>query len=213
MLSAKRFYGEWLSESYYNFFELVVVNLFWAFFTALIITAPAAVAGLYYTTNQLAHQKSISWRTFFEGFRQHFWMGWRWALMNLVAGFLLYVNVSFYGQFDTQWADFVQGLFITMSVFWAIVQVFTFPLLIEQHDRRLRVALRNSLVIIMRRLGFVLGLLLVMIVLILISSLLLWPLWFLITASLLAYLANLGTVSVVKDLSESQVEATEKKDE
>jgi uncharacterized membrane protein YesL len=213
MLSVKRFYGEWLSESYYNFFDLLSTNLFWAFFTALVITAPAAAAGLYYTTNQLAHQKSISWRTFFEGFRQLFWLGWRWALMNLVVVVLLYVNIVFYGQFHTQWADFVQGLFITLSVFWAIVQVFTFPLLIEQHDRRLRVALRNSLVVIMRRLGFVIGLLLVMIVLILISTFLLWPLWFLITASLLAYLANLGTVAVVQDLAEAQAGVAEKKEE
>ena len=62
---------KWLKEIFYAGFDIMVANLFWALLTILLVTAPPAAAGLYYTSNLAAHGQPVEWRTLFEGFH-HF---------------------------------------------------------------------------------------------------------------------------------------------
>lgn len=107
---------DWLVEAYHNMAELVIVNILWFLLTLLVVTAPPAVAGLYYATNQIAYEKAISWRTFFEGFRTFFWMSWRWALMVVLVAALLIFNYLFYHGFGTEWSYWVQGAFLGLLI-------------------------------------------------------------------------------------------------
>ncbi len=195
---------EWLTEAFYNFFELVVWNLLWLIFSLLLVTAPPAAAGLYYATNRLAHGKKANWRDFFTGLRQHFWMSWRWGLINLVVFFVLVSNYLFYGGFDGMWVTWVQGVFLALIALWLLLQTYTFPLLLEQNDRRLRVAMRNSFVLYLKRPGFSLGVGLINLALIYLSTTLLMPAWVILTASLCAYLANRATLHLVAELNAPQ---------
>jgi hypothetical protein len=81
-----------------------------------------------------------------------------------------------------------------------MIQVYTFPILLEQDQPRLVTALRNSMVLYLRRPGFSLALLATLLALALISTLFVVP-WALITASLSAYLANRGALYLIRDLS------------
>ena len=200
MQTAGRLIWEWLLEAYDSFWILVVLNILWALLTVLIIPAVPAATGLYYATNKLAHQEPVNWRTFFEGIRAHFWLGWRWGLLNLVVLIVLAVNFRFYGSLSAAWAVWAQGIFLGLAGLWGMLQIFTFPLLLEQADRRMQMALRNSLVLFVRRPGFTLGMSLFIVSVIAMSTLVLPPAWFFLTASVCAFLTNQSAIYLIKDL-------------
>ena len=201
MSSFPRALANWLVEAYHNMAELVIVNLLWFLLTIPVVTAPPAAAGLYYATNQVAYEKTINWRTFFEGFRTHFWMSWRWALMVVLGTVLILSNIWFYRGFEAQWSVWLQSFFMGLLVLWGLLNLYTFPLLLEQSDRRLVIALRNSLVLYIRRPLFSLGAAALIILLAYLSFRYLYPLLLVLTGSLSAYLANQVTVHVVAELA------------
>lgn len=159
------------------------------------------------THNRLAHQQPADWRTFFEGFRAHFWLSWRWGLMN-VGGFGFLGNgLWFYSRVETAWANWVHAILLGMLILWAILQLFTYPLLLEQEDRRPQTAVRNSLVILVRRPLVMLGTSAGLIALILLSVSVFLPAWFLITGSLCAYVANRAVVDTIQRIAGTVDEA------
>lgn len=196
--------GAWireaLADAYYDSIPLITINLLWCLLTLPPITAPPAAAGLYYATNRLAHRRSANWRTFFEGFRAHFWLGWRWVLTNLLVLAVLLGDAWFYGRMGWGWGEWVQGFFVGLAILWGLLQIYTFPLLLEQQERRMLVAVRNSAVLYLRRPLFSIGLALVVILLIGLSTCLLPPCWLFFTASLSAFLANRGTIVLIESL-------------
>ncbi len=198
---------EWLVEGYHNLGELMVVNFLWFVFTLLIVTAPPAAAGLYFTTNRLAKEKSAGWRTFFEGFREHLWMSYRWFLANAVVIALLVISFIFYGNVQTWWGGLLQGITLMMGVLWLLALIYTFPLLLEQSDRRLVVALRNSMVLYASRPLYSLGTTALILLLSYLSARYLIPLWAFLTASVCAYLANRAVVHIIRTLPSADSEA------
>lgn len=197
MRDAGRVIYDALTDSYYAFGALVAWNILWVLGTVLLITAPPAMAAMCYAAHQLARQEPVTWRTFFEGFRKHFWLGWRWGLINVLVIALLISNGQFYSQFDTNWSGWIRGAFLGLFLLWLMIQVYVFPLLFEQERRSLLLALRNSVVLWLRYPGFSLSLLAFLIFLAVISSLLLQPAWLVITVSLGAYLASRGVLHLV----------------
>lgn len=200
MKTSEAWIREALADAYYDSISLIAINLLWFLLTLPLVTAPPAAAGLYYATNRLAHRRSANWRTFFEGFRVHFWLGWRWALANLLVLAVLGVNVWFYGRMGWDWGNWIQSVFLGLSILWGLLQIYTFPLLLEQRDRRVLVAVRNSAVLYLRRPLFSVGLALVVMLLIGLSTWLLPPCWLFFTASLSAFLANRGTIVLIETL-------------
>ncbi|MGE5223874.1 MAG: DUF624 domain-containing protein [Omnitrophica WOR_2 bacterium] len=178
---------ETLKEAYYSAFDLIAANLLWAVFTLLIVTAPPAFAGLYYVAHQLTHEELISPRTFLEGFRTYFWLSWRWFLVFIGMLGLLLINFWFYRNIDTAWAPWMQGFFLGLMILWLLINLYSFPILLEQSDKSVRLALKNSLVVFMRTPGTSLSLVLFLLVLAILSTILQIP-WLLFTPSLSAYL-------------------------
>jgi hypothetical protein len=183
-----------LVDAYYDAIPLVTTNLLWFALTLPLITAPPAAAGLYYATNRLAHRRSANWRTFFVGFRSAFWLGWRWALTNLLVLMAVAGSTWVYGRIGAAWSDSLQGLLLGLAVLWLLVQTYTFPLLLEQEDRRMVTAVRNSIALFIKYPATSMGLALLLVLLIVVSTLLLPPSWPLVSASLGAYMANRGTI-------------------
>jgi uncharacterized membrane protein YesL len=109
-----------------------------------VLLVPPATAGMFYLTNQVAHHKSIEFSMFFEGFRKYIWKSYLLTLLNLVVAGIVYVNFQFYGQFEGQWAVIVRGLFVGIGAMWLLIQVYVFPMLLEQEEPRLLLAIRNA---------------------------------------------------------------------
>lgn len=203
MPSSTQVIWEGLQDSFDSMAELVLVNVLWILLTIPVLTAPASLAGAYYMTNLLAHRKPVSWRTFFEGFRQFFWLSWRWTLTNVLAAFIVYSNFVFYRRFEGNWVIFMQGIALGFAVLWLALQMYAFPLLIEQEDRRLLVAWRNSLVLLVAKPGLAL-LLIILLSLVAGLSVILQVPWLIITMSFSTFLVNWCALHALEFVREQQ---------
>ena len=116
-----------------------------------------------------------------------------------VLGFLG-VTAWFYGQVDRPWSSPLRLLVIALLVAWIELQLFTFPLLLEQADQRFVVALRNSGVIFLRWPRIAFGAALQIVIVALPSALIFPPAWIVISASLCTYLANRAVLQSIQKI-------------
>ena len=159
-----------------------------------IITIPPAFAGLNYATSQLVHNEPVTKQIFFDGFKKYFRASYSWFFLNVVVVGLLLINIDFSIRLpQVLWLQFLRGVYWVLLGSWMLLQIYTFPLLIQQEKPRLFLTLRNSAILWFKHIIFSLLLSFAIIVLVVVS-LYLFPLWFVISASLIAYLANLGVV-------------------
>jgi uncharacterized membrane protein YesL len=205
MKEAGQVIGETLVDAYYDFTLLMTLNLLWVVVSLPVLTLPPALLGLQYAAHQMVHERHavFAWETFFEGFRSCFLLSWRWALLNLLMLATLSANYLFYGQFSADWVPWVQGIFMALATLWTLIQVTTLSLLMEQEDRRVWTALRNSLVLFARKPAFSLVLFLSIGLVAVISTIFMLP-WILFTVSLISYLANRCTAYLVHELTDKE---------
>ncbi|MFN8450048.1 MAG: YesL family protein [Anaerolineae bacterium] len=184
-------------DAYMAAIPLIVLNVLWFIALLPIVTAVPATGALFYATNRLAHGKSADTRVFIEGFRRYFWRSWLWGVLNIFVAAVLVSNFVFYGQFDDSWAIWTRAVVIALALVWVAIQLYTFPLMIEQEKPLLRQALRNSVVILLRRPVYSFGIAIVIVLIAALSTLLILPLWVLLSGSVCAYLANRATLSSI----------------
>jgi len=194
MNSTKDYIRTVLETIQYSFGDLLVGNALWVLLMLPIITIPPAFAGLYYGTSQMVHNEPITRRTFIEGFKRYFRASYVWFFSNVVVVGLLLFNIDLSIRLpQLSWLQFLRGIYWVLLGSWMLLQIYTFPLLIQQEKPRLALALRNSAILWFKHSIFSL-LLSIVIILLVVVSLFLFPLWFVVSASLIAYLANLGVV-------------------
>lgn len=136
----------WLSikDYYEEMFTLAGASLVWMLLAIPLITLPPATAGILYLTNQVAHHKSIEFGMFFQGFKKFFLKSWLLVLINVAVGIIFYTNLRFYAQYDAQWSVIVRGLFVGLFALWCLIQIYVLPMLFEQEQPKLLLALRNA---------------------------------------------------------------------
>ncbi len=176
----------------------------WILIFIPIILASPAIGGLYYATNRLAHDIDGGLSAFWEGIKKYFWPSYRWGIMNLLMAFLFSVNIWFYGNATWSFAPYLRVAFIVGAIFWATLQMYTFPFMIEQEKPQLRTAMRNSFISTARFPLRSFGFTLLIGVLVFVSTFIFVPLWVFITVSLFAYLSNKHTLIVLKKLLENE---------
>lgn len=186
--------------AYYRAIDLIKVNLTWFVLALPVITLFPAIGGLVYATNQMANTGSASWDAVWEGFKRHFWLSVRWGLMNIVAFAVLGSNFWFYSNVKTPWLLWLRFPMAFLLVLWSVLQILALPLLLEQEDQRLKVALRNSAVLLLRKPLSVVGTVLLIAVIAVPSMYLLPPAWLFISASLCAFFASRTVVRATQEL-------------
>jgi uncharacterized membrane protein len=198
-----------MADIYYEFGSLFVINVLWILVSIPIITAPPAFAALVYSTNELARGESIGWRTFFEGFKKNLWVGWKWALINIVVAAIMLVNLQFYAQFDTNWSPWVRGVMIGVFFTWALLNMYTLPMLMEQNKKSFRMALRNAAVLYATRPFVLLGVGLLTLTLSVLSIIYFLPAFIIILAAICSYLISRVTIDTVKMVNKKIEQKTE----
>jgi uncharacterized membrane protein YesL len=165
---------------------LVGFNLLWVLCSVPIITLPPATAALYVVTQQLAKRQRVSHNDFFRAMLKYAVVSWRWGLLNIAAVLVLWTNFWFFSRLD---AAFLNALVLGLGLAWLLIQMYCFPILLEQQQPSVRQALRNALVLCLRHPGFTLmyGVVTVFYVA---ASLSISYLWVLITAALIAFSYN-----------------------
>ncbi len=202
-----------IKDAWASFLELTIWNLLWFVGVLLVVTAPAAMVGLSFACHQLARGEDARWRTFFEGIRQHAWLGYKWGLLNLAVIGVAIVNAQFYAQVAGEWASGLQGVLLGLTMIWLMLQLYVLPVAFQQQRPSLRLALRNSAVIWLRNVGASLGLIIILALLIVVTSLFLQPAWAILTMSLYCYLVSYVLLALIgwKRPEELEAEAEPKK--
>lgn len=173
---------------------LLIANILWWLFSILIITWPPATAGLYHVVRCLTDQKvadQVTWRDFFVGFRTQGWLAWQLMALNVAAGLILMVGFQFYFNQTYLILRLIAAPIFCLILLWAGMQLYLFPLLIEQKNKQLRLIFKNAYLLVLKNLVFSLVLGLLLISVILVSSTLTGPL-LLILISFLAVAQTLA---------------------
>lgn len=192
---------EQLFDGYVALIPIITLNLLWFIVSLPLVTAIPATGGLFYATNKLAHGRNADWRTFFEGFRLHFWRSWVIGLANLFLALVFAINFIFYSWNDSQWVYFARAVVIVIALFWFTLQIYLFPLLMEQEKPQLRLALRNSGVIMLKRPLFTLVAAPLIGLIVVLSTFIVQPAWIFVTASGSAFIANWATLYAISKIT------------
>jgi len=171
----------------------------------LLVSLPPATAGAYYVTNRLAHDRVGSAGHFMAGMRRYAVPSWILAALDVLVLVIVILNLRFYGAMDAIWVPFAVALWLAVLFVWFIVQLFVFPILMEQQEAKIPLALRNSLLIsfgspfhtlpVVVLIGLVVGLMLVLVP----NMTTIIPL-FLLVPPLVALLTNVAVVERLKQL-------------
>jgi hypothetical protein len=187
---AWRVFRKTLSDLWDEMYVLVVVNVLWVALNVLVVTGPPATAGLFVLTHRLACGKAVGLRDFFEGLRRYFWRSWLWAAVAGAGFFILGGDVVLIGSLSsTNYVIAIQGFFLMLLFLWAFVLLYAFPVILEQEQPSLRLALRNALVLFATNQAFSATLFGLALLVALLSTLLVAP-WGIITVVFLALLGN-----------------------
>lgn len=119
-------------------------SVVWAGIAASLITMPPATAGLNLLANEMAHQRGASLSLFWRGFREYFWPALGVGMLNVALLVVITSNYLFYGNFSGRWVPWVQGAWAAAGLFWAAIQVYLYPFLMEQIPRNVLLPFRNA---------------------------------------------------------------------
>ncbi len=196
---AQKTFKEALQNAWDALLSLVAINLLWLILTLLIFPAFPAYAGLNFATNKIANGEPAGVKNFFDGFKKYFWVSWRFGLINIVVYSLIALNIRFLSHYEGLGYILLQYFFLSVSLLWSMLQVYVFPLLLEQDEPSVYKGLWNSIVIYLnfpaRSLGFCL-----LIFGVLAISFIVPPLLVLISVSFLVYLSNWQAIWVIKEI-------------
>jgi uncharacterized membrane protein YesL len=136
--------GQSLADWWNSMVGLAVMNAVWLGLSLTVVLFPPATVAMYAVTNGIARGRGQHLTDFVQAMRRYAGISLRWTLANLLVGVILYVNLSFYGAVRGALASFVLVGLACLAVLWLAMQFYTGPFLMEQEDKRLRVALRNA---------------------------------------------------------------------
>jgi uncharacterized membrane protein YesL len=127
---------------------LAFYNVLWFLSCLPVVTIPPATAALYVATRDMVQNDThVGWREFGGLVWDNFRVGWRWAVMNLVIGLIFSVNLWFYSSITNFFTMMLAAMLTGFLWAWIIVQMYCFPVLLEQKNPSLRQALRNAFVL------------------------------------------------------------------
>ncbi|MBI5961319.1 MAG: DUF624 domain-containing protein [Chloroflexi bacterium] len=145
MRAALDVFWETLRDWYNGMVGLAVMNFVWLILSLTVILLPPATAGMVVVTNSLAHGTGAHFSDFWSAMRRYAWTSYQWALVNITVGGIFAVCFSFYGAAGSVLGISMQALFAAAGLVWIAAQFYLWPFLIEQDNKRLRLALKNAL--------------------------------------------------------------------
>jgi uncharacterized membrane protein YesL len=167
----------------------VWANVLWAVLTLLVLTAPAAWAGLVRLSYIAHRQPSVGLDEFWAGFRQNLKRGLLISIVNLLIIVITYSNLVSYAGHTGAGIAVLRGIWILSLVVWFVLQYLGWCFFYAMRQPTFAGALRNAGVMLLHNPGFCISVLLSAALLAAISTLL-PAAWFLITGGALAAIAN-----------------------
>ncbi|MEM9952965.1 MAG: YesL family protein [Chloroflexota bacterium] len=191
-----RFYWQSAKHLNYRGYVYIWANLLWIALSLLVITAPAAWAGLSVLAHRSHTKRQVTLDDFWDGFKQYFWI----ASLNGVITFLIFVvNLSNLVNYTTNGfiGTMIVLVWVTALLLWSAIQLYLWSTYEELKEPSLWLAYRNAFVMVMRNMIFT-TFVLVGVVLTLLLSIILPPLIILLTGSMLAILGTGGALNCLR---------------
>lgn len=173
-------------------------NVFWAVLTALVITAPAAWAGLARMSYLLHRKPSAGLDDFWEGFRQNFRRTIPLALFNALFLVITISNWISYADRDGLGFALLRSIWVISLIVVFTLQLFGWCFFFAMKQPSLLGAARNAGVMMIQNPLYTLGVLVVAAILMVISVFL-PAAWFLLTGGALAAIANSAVLDRLRE--------------
>ncbi|MEN6435203.1 MAG: DUF624 domain-containing protein [Anaerolineaceae bacterium] len=158
-----------LRDIWDDLWTALVINLIWTVCVILIIPGPPATLALFNYSNRLAHGEIADLADFFTSFNRYWRPAWRWGIINLSLVSIFIGDIFLIGRsaLTSSTIRMVQGFYITAIIICFLVQLYTIPFMLEQEKPIVRMAFRNSIVMIGKNIPFsvVLGIAIILILL------------------------------------------------
>lgn len=162
-------------------------------------------AGLYTIALRVTESRTSKISTFFGAFREY--ATWSWKIYGIwMAGLVLVlVNLVFYANLGSTIGLFLMVVFLYILAVWLVLLIYIGPLMILQHDRRLRTLGRNAMLMAFGRPLFTLVTAILMLLLVVLSSIV--PLLLvLVSVALLAVWSMRATQHLIADAETRRLE-------
>jgi uncharacterized membrane protein YesL len=179
-----------------------------------LIPAPPATAALYDVTSFIAREKRIEFNYFWQGLKTYFWKSWAVAGVLLIIGGILIVDVVFYLRSSNTLFAIIGFLGIWALALWLVIQIYLFPLMIHQEDKRLVHIFKNGSLLTLAYPFFALGILVAMVLFTALSVLLiiLLPTLWMPFVTLLNNRALVSSLGEVEQYQQAQEELDEERE-
>ena len=175
-----------------EFYLLTLLNFIWLALQIPILTGPPATAAMYVVARRLAAGQGASVRDAARALRHMLVPAWKWGALNLLIVGATVFNFWAYGSAVGLGWDLSRLAWALIATLWFAVNLFYWPFWLSQKDQRVRVTLRNALVLYMKSPGLGLTLLVVCALLIAVGIVFTLPL----AVGLMAWLALIGVLAV-----------------
>jgi uncharacterized membrane protein YesL len=129
---------------------LLLANLLWLGLSLLVVTWPAATAGLFYLARRVAEEElaadpqPATIDDFWIGFRQYWRRSSILAIGDLAGLALIVLALRFYGESTITPLSWLVGPISLIGLAWAGAQFYIYPLLIQRSDTRLWLVTREA---------------------------------------------------------------------
>lgn len=124
---------------------LWMFGLVWVLCWATIVLGPPATFGFFQAARWLMTENEIKWDEYFRAAKENFLTSWLWFLANLLAIFLVFANITFYGMLESDVGGILQGAAITLGLLWVGVQFYALPYYVLLEKKSLLAAWKNGL--------------------------------------------------------------------
>ena len=174
---------------------------------ALIPAAPATAA-LYVVAHRVVRGQGIKLAQFWEGLRTYLSPGLKLGALIALSGAILAFDLYFYLNAEQLVFRVIGLVGLWALVFWLTLQVYIFPLLVHQEDKRLRAVVKNAATLTLAYPFFSLGILIVALAATAISVLLLFVLVATLWMPFVAVLSSRALVSSLEAVEEYREQQT-----
>lgn len=177
----------------------VLVALVAILLSLTVVLYPMVLFGVYEQALDLTHGIRTGIMGFWHGFKRYWRKSLPWGSLNLLVIALLAFNVWFYRNVDHPIALVLMVVMVFLFVFWLIWQFYSVSCFFLQEEKKLKVAWKNGLAVILLQPGYAIVIAIVMLILVAISFTTFIPLF-------------LGSIPLVSILGLKAVQATIKQD-
>jgi len=178
---------------------LIKFNLAWFVLSLPVVTIFPALGGLYHAILSFNQETPVEGQTVREGFRKFWQLSIQWGLVVLLGDLLLAGGIWLALDIEAEWGSYALVVGVVFAILWVAINQFSFPLLLLQQEKKVLTAIRNGYVIVVRRPWMALKALGLSLLISLIS-ILIPPLWILISMALITQIQTRTVLNVVEKI-------------